>query len=351
MHRPPPSLTPFPAIQTPRWEWPRPPFPCSTSPSLGVGAGAAEPCLIEAVGGSRSEALLTEMNPECGLLRIRADGQTQTVSFSKLRRLTLTTPLALLNSIGSSPSGGVEDREYRLKSTEVGTPTMVGRTLGYVHAREGMYLFTPAEHRAGVQRVFVPRSAYSDHQFGPFAEDVPGLREISDPRELRQAIERQRTLKLLPIGTSLLQLGLVTTEQLEHALKTKSGGSPLGEAMVKSGAISHTDLERALAHKLGYPRVDLVHFPIDPVTSKLLTLQTAIAMRAVPLMLDGEHIVVAVSNVARANKLGHRPASAKRRMVPVLAPKNCILDALTRMSQYNAWQGVPFSMHFFATTS
>ena len=58
--------------------------------------------------------------------------------------------------------------------------------------------------------------------------------------------------------------------------------------------------------------MDLVHFPIDPVTSKLLTLQTAIAMRAVPLMLDGEHIVVAVSNVARANKLGHRPASSKR---------------------------------------
>jgi len=214
-----------------------------------------------------------------------------------------------------------------------------------------MYLFTPAQHRAGVQRVFVPRSAYSDHQFGPFAEDVPGLREISDPRELWQAIERQRTLKLLPIGTSLLQLGLVTPEQLDQALKTKSGGSPLGEALVKSGAISDTDLERALAHKLGYPRVDLVRFPIDPVALELLTLQTAIAMRAVPLMLDGAQLVVAVSNVARANKLGHWAASAKRRLVPVLAPKNRILEALTRMSQYNAWQGVPFSMHFFATTS
>ena len=79
MNRPIPSLFPFPVIQEPaRWEWPRAPFPCSISPAL----GAAEPCLIEAVGGSRSEALLTEMNPECGLLRIRADGQTQTVSFT-----------------------------------------------------------------------------------------------------------------------------------------------------------------------------------------------------------------------------------------------------------------------------
>jgi len=347
MPRPPPSLTPFPVIErTARWEWPRAPFLCSISPSL----GAAEPCLIEAVGGSRREALLNEMNPESGYLRILFGSRAETVSFSKLRRLTLTTPLTWLNSIGSSAPAEV-DREYRLKSTEVGCPPMIGRTLGYVRAREGMYLFTPTENGSGLHRVFVPRSAYSDHQFGPFAEDVQGMREISDPRELLQAIERQRTLKLLPIGTSLLQLGLVTREQLDQALKTKGEGSPLGEALVRSGAISRADLERALAHKLGYPRVDLVHFPIDPVTSKLLTLQTAIAMRAVPLMLDGEHIVVAVSNVARANKLGHRPASAKRRMVPVLAPKNCILDALTRMSQYNAWQGVPFSMHFFATTS
>jgi len=68
-------------------------------------------------------------------------------------------------------------------------------------------------------------------------------------------------------------------------------------------------------------------------------------------LLDGAQLVVAVSNVARANKLGHLPTSAKRRLVPVLAPKNRILEALTRMSQYNGWRGVPVSMNFFATTS
>jgi len=52
--------------------------------------------------------------------------------------------------------------------------------------------------------VFVPRSAYCDHQFGPFTEDVPGSREISDPNELLQAIERQRTMPVMPIGRSLM---------------------------------------------------------------------------------------------------------------------------------------------------
>ena len=349
MHRPTRSLPPLPVIETARWDWPRPPFPCSTNPSLG--AGAAEPCVLEAVGGSRSEALLTGMDPECGFLTIRAEGRSETVSFSRLRRLTLTRPLTLLHPTGSTAPQHVEEREYRLKSTEVGSPPMIGRTLGHVQAREGMYLFPPAEQRTGVQRVFVPRSAYSDHQFGPFADDVPGMREISDRRELLQAIERQRTLRMLPIGSSLLQLGLVTRAQLDQALKTQAGGLPLGETLVKSGAISPIDLERALAHKLGYPRVDLVHFPTDPVALKLLTLQTAIAMRVVPLMLDGEHLVVAVSKVARANKLRHLPATAKRRLVPVLAPKNRILEALTRMSDHQAWDGVPVSMRFFATTT
>ena len=82
-----------------------------------------------------------------------------------------------------------------------------------------------------------------------------------------------------------------------------------------------------------------------------LTLQTAITVRAVPLMLDGENLIVAVSNVARANRLGHLPATSKRRLAPVLAPKNRLLEALTRMSEHHAWQSVPFSMRFYATTS
>jgi hypothetical protein len=88
------------------------------------------------VGGSRSEALLNEMNPESGYLRILFGSRAETVSFSKLRRLTLTTPLTAVDSIGSSAPAEV-DREYRLKSTEVGCPPMIGRTLGYVRAREG----------------------------------------------------------------------------------------------------------------------------------------------------------------------------------------------------------------------
>src|SRR5688572_21938440 len=114
MHRLTRSLPPLPVIGSARWEWPRAPFACSLPPSLG--AGAAEPCLVEAVGGSRSEAQLTEMNPECGFFQMRAAGGAQTVSFSKIRRLTLTTPLTMVNPIGSPQSGsigpgGAEHRE------------------------------------------------------------------------------------------------------------------------------------------------------------------------------------------------------------------------------------------------
>jgi len=295
--------------------------------------------------------MLTAIDPDGGFISVRTGSESRAVPLSQFRRLTLTVPLTPVTPMSSLVSGVAQEREYRLKSTEAGRPPMVGRTFGYVQAREGMYLFPSAERRPGVQRVFVPRCAFSDHQFGPFAEDIPGLQEISDPVELLRALERQQRLAVQPLGHSLLQLRLVTPLQLEKALAKQSGELPLGEMLVNSGVISRPDLERALAHKMGYPFVDLNHFPIEPIALKLLTLRAAIAMRVVPLMLDGERLVIAVSKMARANKLRSLPVSSKRPLVPVLAPKHRILEALTRMSEHAAWDGVPLSLRFFATTS
>jgi len=159
-------------------------------------------------------------------------------------------PLAVASGRrGVSGLAQYEDREFRLKSVDAGQGPTVGRTFGYVQSKEGLYLFPADPRDSGLQRVFVPRSAYCDHQFGPFTEDVPGSREISDPNELLQAIERQRTMPVMPIGRSLLQLGLVTTAQLERALTEKPADVPLGEALVRAGALSRTGPDRALAHK------------------------------------------------------------------------------------------------------
>lgn len=353
MHRfrhSPENLSP---IQPEHWEWPMPPFPCEpTTPHAGR---SAEPCRIESSDGATVDGLFVSMAPSVGIVSFRAGGDVQAMPFARLRRLTLTTSWGLqLRGNERHSARGIEapeDCEYRLKSTASGLGTMVGRTVGHVQTREGIFLFPLNDRRDGVQRVFVPRTAFSDQQFGPFTEDVPGMREIADPGELLDAIARQRSMKVLPIGNSLLQLRLVTRLQLENALAQQSQNQPLGETLVKSGVISRTNLERALAHKLGYPLINLEHFPIDPMALKALTLRSAIAMRAVPVMSDGTKLVVAVSKVSRANNLRVFPASGKRTLVPVIAPKDRILEALTRMSEHQAWDGVPFSLRFFETTT
>lgn len=294
------------------------------------------------------------MNPAVGTLSFRTGDRTETMPFSRLHRLTLTTLKRIIpkdtRSLTNRPDPP-DEREYRLKSVAIGRGTMVGRTVGYVQAREGMYLFPPDRHGTGVQRIFVPLSAYSDYQFGPFTEDVPRVREIADPEELLTALERQQHMRVLPIGHSLIALGLITQAQLASALATQPKDLPLGEMLVSSKLISRANLEMALAHKMGYPLIDLVHFPIAPKALQLLTLPVAIAKRVVPVLVDGSRLIVAVSGTSRAAKLHLLEGPFKLRVVPVLAPKNRILETLTRMSQHQTWASVPLSMRFFETTS
>ncbi|MEO6595722.1 MAG: hypothetical protein ABIP94_13305 [Planctomycetota bacterium] len=336
-----------------RWSWPKPPFP--SRPTAMLGEGTPQSARVETATGLTFETLVVSMDPGIGTLHLQTGACRETMPFSRLRRLTLTTPLqpeAHRDASSSfTRSSAVTEREYRFKSTAAGQGPIVGRTLGYLQAREGFYLFSPVEGRPDVQRVFVPCQAYCDHQFGPFAEEIAGIREISNSDELLEALDRQKTMLVRPIGHSLLALGLLTQARLDRALAEQTDNLPLGEMLVRSKVISRSDLQRTLEHKMGYPVVDLARFPISPAAANALPLRLSVQMRAVPLMMAGDGIVVAVWKASRAEKLRGLPRLGNLKFVPVLASKNSILDALTRMSAHQAWDGVPLSLGFFATTT
>src|SRR5439155_366194 len=81
---------------------------------------------------------------------------------------------------------------------------------------DGLFLFTPVDEARSVQRMFVPRWAYHRAEFGASAEETAAQRWISDPQTLLQAIEQQNRKPVLPIGQALLDLGMLTREQLEQ---------------------------------------------------------------------------------------------------------------------------------------
>lgn len=350
------ELPPFPILMddpAERWAWPVVPFPWSHAGAELTYAG--EPCSIETVSGSLVEGLLIYVDPATSTLNFRTgpDSAAIALPFARFRSLTLTTPLRAAPPIG----GGIaerlplaaQQREYRLH--RVDGQVVSGRTVGYVQAPEGLYLFTPVDDEQSLRRVFAPRNAYTTCEVGPTAQDLAAERWVGTAQKLLAALERQRRTPVLPIGQALLDLGLVTPEQLERALAHTDDETPLGKRLVNSGLVSRADLDTAIAHKMGYPLVDLTRFPIDREAARKLPLRLAVKHRALPIMIDGQRMIVAVDKPSRLVQLETTYAVAPLVLVAVLASKGQILLALSNLSETNLWnEKVSIRPQFYSTT-
>jgi hypothetical protein len=346
----------FPVLEAPAsvdWHWPMPPFQWRDAASA---HDAAHPCRIETRFGTEVEGELVRFHADRGTLVFRKGAGTSdlTLPFARMRRLTLTTPLRPSPRFAGAPPERVpaaaQEREYKLHPVEGGEP-QAGRTAGHVERDEGLYLYTPVDDERSLQRIFVPRSSYSRCEFGPSAEERAAEQWCATPSQVIAALERQRYAPVLPIGRSMLELGLVTPAQLGRAIAGKPPEVPLGEMLVASGILSSADLQTALAHKMGYPLVDLTRFPIDREAARRLTLRVAMECRALPLMVHGERLVVAVDRPARTNKLRTLHGLSGLTLAPVLASRNHIFAALQALAQDIWADNVHGRPAFFAPTT
>ncbi len=296
------------------------------------------------------------LDPPAGHLSFRSasDGPALTLPFSRVRRLTLVSPLRSFDQAGRSlaervPSAAHE-RDYRVHwAGQASCDT--GRTCGHLETPDGLFLFIPGNDDHSLVRAFVPRAAYSRCEFGLSSQDIAAEHWIADPRELLKAVDRQQRMPVLPIGQALINLGMVTREQIDHALALPMGDTPLGERLVQIRVISNADLQTAIAHKMGYPFVDLTRFPIDLAVARKLSLRMAVMHRALPIMLDGDRAIVAVDRPSRTHQLQTMFGLATFKVVPVLASKGQILLALSALADQELWhENVPIRAEFFSTT-
>ena len=351
-------LTPFPTLITEapeRFGWPAVPFDWRHHPAPGL--NDAQPCRIESSVGSSVDGEMLGFDPLLRMLRFRtsAGGATVELPFARFRRLTLMTPLQPALGAHGTPTERVpaaaQERSYRLQPAGTAEP-LTGRTCGRVETADGMFLFEPVQEESALLRVFVPRTAYIQGEFGASAEEVAGRMWISSPQELLAAIERQQRMPIRPLGHSLRELGLLTQAQLERALARQSAARdvPLGEMLVNDGLISRGDLQTALAHKMGYPLVDLGRFPVDPKAALKLPQRIAVGLRMMPLLLVRDRLIVAVDKPARVMKLKGVNAIAGVTVTPVLASRMQIMLAQDRLKN-DIWAGhVADRLPFFAST-
>ncbi len=255
-------------------------------------------------------------------------GRSLRVDFRRMRRITLRQPLA--DETARQTFAG-HLRKFRVALTGGGVIT--GRTAGHVETRAGLYLFTPDDDEFTLYRAFVPTAAYTRCVLGPSVEEDAALRWIARPRDLADALDAgSLRRKVLAIGEAIHDLGLVSARQLAVALsrQTVQQRVPLGEMLVAEGLLSRADLRTALGHKMGYPLVDLRQFDLDTPALRCVPLDVAFDCNALPLLLRGRQLVVAVDNLARVAQLGSLPQTVGLKIVPVLARRQHIEVALVR---------------------
>jgi type II secretory ATPase GspE/PulE/Tfp pilus assembly ATPase PilB-like protein len=343
--------------------WPTPPLACYPAPRR---ATRPEPCEVEGLNGKVITGWLMHFSPDELLIKLRLarSRSTMTLRFDQFRRLRLAEPLApladdprlpLAEALAARP---VVSFEVALR----GAPAIEGHTIGHVETDDGLFVFEPVDGSGTVRRNFFPRVAYDQARIGPLLGDtlvgddlaseddvaqalseqqqlrqqrlgdMLVVRQVITPDELALAIEQQTKMPMVRIGEALTALGFVTTEQLDEALaqQRQDRSVALGELLVRKGVISREDLQTALARKMGYPLVDAVHFPCEMDAVRRLPYAVASRHLALPLMLHGGRLVVALEDPSRRAAVDEVEFASECKIVPVLARAGVLVAAIDR---------------------
>ena len=341
--------------------WPTPELAGYPAPS----ASLLPPwCAVEGLNGNALKGQLSHFTPEHGELHLLLPNQRRPMLLrtDQFRRLCLTEPLAAL-----APMAGVGDLVLQGPSLPFTVEfndghTWQGDTVGHHETTWGLFLFEQIDPAGNLRRWFVPRAAYRQSEVGMRLGDVlvaqnsasPEqirlalvqqqemrsrklgdmlvVRQIISPEELAEAIEKQARMPMVRIGEALSALGYISEAQLEDALlqQRQDRSVPLGELLVRSGLVTRADLQTALARKMGYPLVDVLQFQADADAVSRLPYAVASRVPALPLMMRGGRLVVAVEDPSNRSKLDEVEFAAQCKLVPVLVRSGLLLGAIDR---------------------
>ncbi|HEY9867818.1 MAG TPA: type II secretion system ATPase GspE [Candidatus Obscuribacterales bacterium] len=107
------------------------------------------------------------------------------------------------------------------------------------------------------------------------------------------------TLKRVPLGTLLVQEGVITQSQLDQALaeqRRQNHTRRLGEILVDMRAVSEKNLLAILSKQLECPVVDLVAEPPSPEALQVVPSEFALRHQLVPLRQTDHTLIVAMAD-------------------------------------------------------
>ncbi len=134
-----------------------------------------------------------------------------------------------------------------------------------------------------------------------------------------------------PLGRHLIDAGLLTAEQLLHALQLQARyRAPLGEILVAEGLVEERHVLHAVADQHGLRLVDLEAEPPDADLSALMPAEFWLRHRVIPWAAPGRTLVLATARPDLLDEVQARMPGPDRRLLCVVASEAQIMSALAR---------------------
>ncbi len=138
------------------------------------------------------------------------------------------------------------------------------------------------------------------------------------------------------LGTMLLEEGLLTRDQLDHAVAVQArSGTPLGRVLVDEGLVAEAELVKALARQIGIEYVDLAEVTIDPSAVALVPDYLADRYTVIPIGFEEERLVVAMADPANVLAIDDLRAITGMDIKPKVATRSDVEDAIKRMASFD----------------
>ena len=138
-----------------------------------------------------------------------------------------------------------------------------------------------------------------------------------DEKEARYPPRAAQSRTRVPLGEMLVRTGAISQEQLQDALRQQKHhkGVRLGRLLVKLGFISDDVMRQALSAQLNVPFVDLERMRIDPALGRIINHAYARRHCLIPVSSIGQSLTVCmddptdqtvVAELKRTHRLQHQ---------------------------------------------
>lgn len=136
------------------------------------------------------------------------------------------------------------------------------------------------------------------------------------------------------LGEILSDEGLLNEEQVQEALKRqKVTGELLGEALVKLGYVTETDIARTIATQFGYPYLDASKYEVPREALGLVPVEQALENQMIPIDKMGKILLIAVSGVVSEDVFAEIERRTSLTISVYVSTASQILDAIKKNYQ------------------